>query len=232
LLEAPTLVRAPGGRAMFLAVHDLGSATDPPAPLGDDASTVGLAAGSDFNDTESYLLWALSGRHQHRGFPNEQGGLDGSDLRELALEVCSSWHPDFAQMIRMTDPSTIGLIHIRTSVPVDHWRTGKVTLIGDAIHSMTPYRGIGGNVALRDASLLCQKLITARRGELPLLQAIHEYETAMIEYGFRAMRDSLSAAEHAHSSSALALLIGNTMFRLVNAVPSLKARMFRRNAET
>ncbi len=227
LLQGPTLVRAPAGCAMFLAVHEPGRLTDASATNG---IATGPIPGLHHDETEGYLMWALSGR-ERSGFPSESGQMDGSALREFALRVCSGWHPDFSRMIRMTDPSTIGLISIRTSVPVDPWQTGRVTLIGDAIHSMTPYRGIGGNVALRDASLLCHNLAAARRGEMPLLQAIHEYEAAMLEYGFNAVRESLQAAEQAHSNNAVALILGNAMFRFVNAVPSLKVRMFRRNAE-
>jgi FAD binding domain-containing protein len=39
-----------------------------------------------------------------------------------------------------------------------------ITLIGDAIHSMTPYRGIGANVALKDAVRLRDALVAAQRG--------------------------------------------------------------------
>jgi salicylate hydroxylase len=231
LLQGPTLVRAPGGCAMFLAVQEYTGAS--PAPVAIHSPEHGRVelAGPQRDDTESYLMWAVSGRHDRAGFPSEQGPMDGSDLREFALKVCSTWHPGFAQMIKLTDPSTVALIRIRTSVPVEHWQSTNVTLIGDAIHSMTPYRGIGGNVALRDASLLCHNLTAAHRGETPLLEAVRNYEVAMLEYGFNAVRTSLRVAEQAHSTGTLALLIGNVMFRFVNAVAPLKARMFRRNED-
>jgi 2-polyprenyl-6-methoxyphenol hydroxylase-like FAD-dependent oxidoreductase len=157
--------------------------------------------------------------------------MEDDALRELALKACSGWHPDFSTMIRMTDPSSIGVITIRTSVPVEPWPSGRITLIGDAIHSMTPYRGIGGNVALRDASLLGRKVAAAHRGEMPLLRAIHEYESAMLDYGFRAVRNSLDAAEQANAEGALAFSLGNLFFRIVNALPPLKARMMRGGAD-
>jgi 2-polyprenyl-6-methoxyphenol hydroxylase-like FAD-dependent oxidoreductase len=96
---------------------------------------------------------------------------------------------------------------------------------------MTPYRGIGGNVALRDASLLGRNLAAAHRGDTPLLQAIHEYESAMLDYGFRAVRNSLQAALQAHAEGALAFSLGNLFFRMVNALPPLKARMMRGDAD-
>jgi 2-polyprenyl-6-methoxyphenol hydroxylase-like FAD-dependent oxidoreductase len=65
-----------------------------------------------------------------------------------------------------------------------------VTLIGDAIHTMVP-AGIGAAVALRDAALLCQHITDPTT---PLLDAVHTYETAMLDYGFAAVARSLDNA--------------------------------------
>jgi 2-polyprenyl-6-methoxyphenol hydroxylase-like FAD-dependent oxidoreductase len=228
LLGGPTLVRAPGGCAMFLAVQEMDRRVAPDPAVGGDDRFLDRYPELRFDDAESYLMWAASRRG---GRSDEPDPPDGPALQAFALDVCSGWHPAFIQMIEMTDPSTLGLVKIRTSVPVAPWPPRRVTLLGDAIHSMTPYRGIGGNVALRDASLLCRTLAAADRGESPLLQGIHDYQVAMIDYGFKAVRSSLQAAEFAHSSGAIARVIGNAMFRVVNAMPALKARMFAGNAD-
>jgi 2-polyprenyl-6-methoxyphenol hydroxylase-like FAD-dependent oxidoreductase len=47
---------------------------------------------------------------------------------------------------------------------MEHWKTRNITLLGDAIHGMTPARGIGANIALRDADLLRGKLIAVGQG--------------------------------------------------------------------
>lgn len=231
LLQGPALVRAPGGRAMFLAVQELGEPNETKDAPDGDGSTPPRGAALRFDDESSYLMWALSGRGERSGFPSAPGQMEDEALRGFALEVCSGWHPDFSAMIRMTDPSSIGVITIRTSVPVEAWPSGRITLIGDAIHSMTPYGGIGGNVAMRDASLLGSNLAAARRGEMTLLQSIHAYESAMLDYGFRAVRRSLRAAEQSHAQGVLAFWLGNLLFRIVDAMPSLKARMMRGDAD-
>jgi 2-polyprenyl-6-methoxyphenol hydroxylase-like FAD-dependent oxidoreductase len=231
LLQGPTLVRAPGGRAMFLAVQEFGEPDETNGGPDRDGSTPPRADAVRFDDESSYLMWGLSARGERSGFPSEPGQMEDDALRELALKACSGWHPDFSTMIWMTDPSSIGVITIRTSVPVEPWPSGRITLIGDAIHSMTPYRGIGGNVALRDASLLGRNLAAAHRGEMLLLRAIHEYESAMLDYGFRAVRRSLRAAEQTHAAGALAFSLGNLFFRIVNAMPPLKVRMMRGDAD-
>ena len=92
---------------------------------------------------------------------------------------------------------------------------------------MTPFRGIGANTALKDAALLCRNLVAAQRGEKSLLQAVHDYEVEMIRYGFEAVKNSLRAMNQAVSDNAFALATVKTLFRLVNAIPPLKRRMFK-----
>jgi salicylate hydroxylase len=58
---------------------------------------------------------------------------------------------------------------------------------------MTPARGIGANIALRDADLLRRKLIAVGQGSAPLLGAVQEYELEMLPYAFQAVRESLGA---------------------------------------
>jgi 2-polyprenyl-6-methoxyphenol hydroxylase-like FAD-dependent oxidoreductase len=110
-------------------------------------------------------------------------------------------------------------------VPVEPWPTRRVTLIGDAIHSMTPYQGIGANVALKDAVGLARKLIAANRGERPVREAIREYEADMVDYGFRAVRRSLHAMNQAMTESPVRLMMSRAVLRLVNHVTPLKRWM-------
>jgi 2-polyprenyl-6-methoxyphenol hydroxylase-like FAD-dependent oxidoreductase len=67
-----------------------------------------------------------------------------------------------------------------------------VTLLGDAVHTMSPGRGEGANVALWDAALLRRRLVDVVTNEVPLVQAKAAYETEMLRYGFEAVADSLS----------------------------------------
>ena len=73
-------------------------------------------------------------------------------------------------------------------MPVKPWKPSTVTLLGDAIHTMTPLQGLGGSTALRDAGLLCRAIVEADSGGVTPVAAIRRYEHAMIEYGFAAVR--------------------------------------------
>jgi 2-polyprenyl-6-methoxyphenol hydroxylase-like FAD-dependent oxidoreductase len=68
-----------------------------------------------------------------------------------------------------------------------------VTLLGDAVHAMSPSRGSGANTAPRDAALLATELATAAHGEKDVVRAIGDYEREMVAYGFDAVRASRQA---------------------------------------
>ena len=121
-------------------------------------------------------------------------------------------------------------MNIWTSVPLEPWETTNVTLLGDAIHTMTPGRGVGANTALRDAVNLCRKLIDVRDGRQELIPAVREYEAKMIEYGFDAVlksRAQMTSDDPVHKPviGRLALAGMRTAMRTVNHLPPVKRRM-------
>ena len=83
---------------------------------------------------------------------------------------------------------------MRMARPVEHWQTANITLLGDAIHVMPP-NGSGANTALRDASLLTRSLIAVANLGTPLYQALNDYESEMVRYGFDALRASLQGPD-------------------------------------
>jgi 2-polyprenyl-6-methoxyphenol hydroxylase-like FAD-dependent oxidoreductase len=158
--------------------------------------------------------------------------LKARELHHLVTELTRTWHPDLRQLIALADPLSFFPINIRTSVPVPQWPTTNVTLIGDAIHTMTPGRGVGANTALRDARLLGQKLAAARDGQVPLLAAIRDYETQMIGYGFDAVRKSrkqMTASNPIYTPvvGRVVLAATRTMMRVINHIPAAKNAMAR-----
>jgi len=102
----------------------------------------------------------------------------------------------------LSDTSTLGVLPIRTSLPVVPWPTRAVTLLGDAIHSMTYFRALGANTALADAALFVQQILAQRDGGKDLLAALHDYEAQMLEQGFDAVRKSIAAFEQGHATTS------------------------------
>jgi salicylate hydroxylase len=223
VLDGTGLVMAPGRRSMFIGLHEF--ATDAPAlpAVGDG----GLAASDALLDNAtSYVFWAYGGRRAdlERGTPLEQ--LAPPDLQRLVLDRIRDWHPDYSVLVCASDPATFYVGSIKTSLPVASWPSRRITLIGDAIHSMTPYRGIGANIALRDAALLCHKLAAAADGAGAIEAAIHDYERQMRDYGFAAVRTSLEALEQAVGDKGVRFRLAKLFFRAANAAPPLKRAVF------
>lgn len=223
LLEGVSMVSTPGLR-LFVALQDHG-ATPPGGPDGIGGDDPTAPATSLFDNTRSYLMWALSARRETFGLPEAVETVDAEMLRATAARAIADWAPAFRDLVRLADPATISSIRIRTSQPVAPWQTGRVTLLGDAIHAMTPYRGIGANVALKDAVRLREALIAAHHGARDLVEAVADYERGMIDYGFRAVRNSLGAMRQALDSGPVRQAMLRGVLRVIDRVPALKRRM-------
>jgi len=165
-----------------------------------------------FHTNGSYLMWSLNAsRAQFAASDDELFRMNGIALLQLVLKRIKSWHPNLRDLIAASDPEEIFPIAVRVSVPYEPWPSAPITLLGDAIHAMSPAGGSGANMALRDAHLLCQTLTSIAHGERPLLQAVHEYEAQMLKDGFEAVRFSarggvLSADPPARKSLFQAML--------------------------
>ncbi|MFJ8960727.1 FAD-dependent oxidoreductase [Lentzea sp. NPDC102401] len=189
----------PTSRAgMFLVVHDgLGVTDNEDDPL--------------FDNVRPYLMWAYAAA--------DLTVHDGQDLGREVLGRISRWSPELNRIVAASPAETISEWRLRSSRPIERWQPTNVTLLGDAIHAMTPMRGVGANIALKDAQLLARCL--AEGGD-----AIARYEKEMYDYGFAAVRDSLKAARQFADGGPVARTIFKTVLRTASAVPALKRAMF------
>jgi salicylate hydroxylase len=226
LLDGISLVAARGGLGLFVAIQEM---TD--GPVGSIGGNEPALAGTGnlYENTRSYLLWALSAKREKFGLADAEQA-DSAALAAAARSMVG-WSRAFCELVGLADRTTISCLPIRTSVPHAPWRTGRITLLGDAIHSMTPYRGIGANVAIKDAARLKRALVAARRGESDLIEAIHDYETGMLDYGFRAVRNSLKAMHQTVTDSLPALMLSRLTLRAINALPPVKQIVAKRIGE-
>jgi 2-polyprenyl-6-methoxyphenol hydroxylase-like FAD-dependent oxidoreductase len=157
---------------------------------GPDRRAVSLAA-HEFASGEGrdYVMWVVIAPAER--LPPGLTSLDGPKLAETAAAAVEDWHPSLSALVRLTDPDTVNPTTIRTAEPVPPWDTVPVTLMGDAAHTMIP-QGTSAGLALKDAALLARR-ITERTG--PLLDAVHAYETEMLDYGFAEVARVLKASQ-------------------------------------
>jgi len=197
---------------------------------GSDAELIKVWPGLQFDNTRDYINWGFSASADK--FPADVMERRGDDLARLVVEMTPDWHPNLRRLFELTDPNTCFPVNIKTSVPLDPWPASNVTLIGDAIHTMTPGRGVGANTALRDAVLLCARIIDVADGRLELVDAVRRYESRMIAYGFDAVlksREQMTEESPLHKPIIGRVMLGlmRTGMRVTNHLRPLKDRMSR-----
>ena len=139
---------------------------------------------------ENYALSIFNSTVQHM-IPDADLFSAGPDkLKAYALQRLATWHPALVEIVRLWDTATVQALAIRSCVPVGAWEPSAVTVMGDAIHAMSPALGIGANTALRDAHVLGGRLLAAAAGDTTLLDGIGAYEQSMREYAYEAVRKS------------------------------------------
>jgi 2-polyprenyl-6-methoxyphenol hydroxylase-like FAD-dependent oxidoreductase len=147
--------------------------------------------GLSFHHTDDYLMWGILGRQEPFPIPDEElRAMDSADLQRTAVELTKSWHPTLSPLTQQADPKEFFFLTMRRALPIEHWQTSNITLLGDAIHVM-PANGSGANSALRDASQLARSLVTVASQGMPLQHALHDYEIEMLRSGFSAVQASL-----------------------------------------
>ena len=163
LFKGPTLILGPRGGFMFA-----GAVEYPP----DHASRY---------DSEEYVMWGFSARRGTLRIDGSADEVSSEAARAAVMAQLFDWSPEIQHLVERADPRSLTSFAVKSSVPVGPWPTRPITLLGDALHNMTPYRGVGANTALRDAALLRTALSDVDRGAQQLLPALSAYEREMID---------------------------------------------------
>lgn len=212
LMRGPTPILGPCGCFMFVSAMLYGDLA------GDNAQVAPI-------DREEYMMWGFSARRARFEDGRAIEDLDGRQLKRRVEALTAEWHPTLRGLVRATDPATVKSFSVKTSTPVAPWRTTNVTLLGDALHNMPPFRGVGANAALWDAALLGKTIAEVARGRRPLIDGLAEYQRRMLEHGFRAVRTSLAAMAQFHDENRFSRTLTKAFMRTVDRVPPLRAAM-------
>lgn len=124
---------------------------------------------SRFTPPDDYFYWAAIG-------PWSRFGLDDADptaalaarIPAALRHVVRDWHPVLRRLLLDTPSDAVTALPVRRGRPDVALPAGPVTLLGDAIHAMSPAGGAGANTALRDAAALAARLAgqTANDGDI------------------------------------------------------------------
>ena len=112
---------------------------------------------------------------------------------ELAADF-RGWHADIQTMIRGIDTPYKWALMVRA--PMERWSAGRVSLLGDACHSMLPMLAQGAVMAIEDGYILARCFAEAG-SDVPA--ALERYENARRERTRRAVEGSAANAKRFHN---------------------------------
>ena len=167
--------------------------TDDSNPAGRVFAITNVRPG-DMDDESLQFGWTMGAQPGVIKAPNDNYAMIGKPAAEMAKNLTRDWHERVKPLFERMDVNEAAFWKITCSTPsgVPQWvNQRRVTVIGDAVHSMTPAGGIGANTACRDSALL-GRLIAEKGGcEEGVTE---EYEREMRVYGSEAVGISYGLA--------------------------------------
>lgn len=116
---------------------------------------------------------------------NEAAGGREASKGDL-LGRFASWHDPIRAVIEATPDDAILRTDIADRDPIGKWSDGRITLLGDAAHPMTPNLGQGGGQAIEDAVVLDLCLSAST----DVAAAFRDYETRRLERTARVVTEA------------------------------------------
>ncbi|OIQ27217.1 MAG: monooxygenase [Bacteroidetes bacterium MedPE-SWsnd-G2] len=155
------------------------------------------------------VMWQLS-------FPMSEADAKslskkGSQALKTEAYNRTPWHEPIPQIIEASSEHFISgyPVYDRTLIKASHFdKELPVTLIGDAAHPMSPFKGQGANQALLDALSLARTIYSECRRTpwktSPVLsQILESYQSEMLGRSAQKVKDSAEAANFLHSDIVL-----------------------------
>lgn len=109
----------------------------------------------------------------------EEEGWSIPATNEQFLEAYADFAPYLLELIRAVPEGELFKWGLYDRTPLPRWTSGRVAMLGDAAHPMTPFLGQGAAMAIEDAVVLARALAAAPT----VAGALAAYEDARCERG-------------------------------------------------
>lgn len=144
---------------------------------------------------------------------NAPAGAEDAPGQTLAVlqERFAGWHAPIAKLLAATPPERVLRTDIHDRPPMRHWSRGRVTLLGDAAHPMTPNLGQGGCQAIEDGVVLGECLAAPGSVE----DALRAYEARRVKRANALVVRSHQVGRVAQWENGAARFVRDALFRRV-----------------
>ncbi|WP_033330370.1 FAD-dependent monooxygenase [Actinomadura welshii] len=127
------------------------------------------------------------------------------EARRQMLSLMADWHPAVPALIEATPPADIYVDAIaRLAGPLPTFAVGRIALLGDAAHAMTPDLGQGASQAFEDAAAITRHLDGA--GPSMVAERLRRYDAERRPRANRLMRQSSRQSRLTSKTGATAWL--------------------------
>jgi 2-polyprenyl-6-methoxyphenol hydroxylase-like FAD-dependent oxidoreductase len=152
------------------------------------------------------------------------GATVDSAVGDRLLSLYSEFAPEVSRLLAATDPQVIIGADIADHNPVSQWSRGRVTLLGDAAHAMTPNLGQGACQAIEDALVLGDQLAKADVSQVA--EALAEYQRIRLPRANKTVRTARQVGNVARLHSRMGVAVRDGMLRAMPAA-MLRSQLIR-----
>ncbi|MBY5361127.1 monooxygenase [Rhizobium leguminosarum] len=137
------------------------------------------------------------------------------DLAKIGLTelqgMFAEFHDPVPEVLASTSSDTVIWTDIEDLDPMPSFTHGRIVLLGDAAHAVTPDLGQGAGLSIEDAAVLASLL-----GRLPIDETLHEYDARRVGRAHRLASGSRLYAKVAQWQNPLVVPLRN---RVVKSIP-------------
>ncbi|GJP35754.1 hypothetical protein CLOM_g20281 [Closterium sp. NIES-68] len=158
------------GRTIWRAIIDSSLTSHPPRHI---VTTLGVNRTAVVVDSGAgRLYWALTLVDGADPTVSSGRSSSGEEAREKILRAFEGWDT-VRHLARATSPELILERRVLDLPPLPFWVKGRVALLGDAAHAVTPSLGQGANLAFEDAA----QLVECLRAHSGLSDALRSFQS-------------------------------------------------------
>lgn len=148
-----------------------------------------------------YVYWVLIGRKEifvengAKAAEMAAAECGPDESARLSLELTKEWDPSLRSLFQLQDVRQCSTLRVVSATPeAPSWEaSANVTLIGDAIHAMSPCGGVGANTALRDAAELAKAIGAGK--DNPASKSVGLFEEDMRKRAFKSLMRSFAGSK-------------------------------------